>query len=129
VIIDAFVFDLGGCYIVLEFNGWRPWVTMDRRKKTMSFENNVCTDRRKGHRVQDRNLPASLQGIIQDMDVDGEESLPIVGQQGDSVFREKELEHILSKHPSIFQSRRGLSPHRCHDHAINLQHNSNSISG
>jgi hypothetical protein len=62
------------------------------------------------------------------MDVDGEESLPIVGQQGDSFFEEKELEHILSKHPSIFQSRRGLSPHRCHHHSINLQLNSNSTS-
>jgi hypothetical protein len=29
------------------------------------------------------------------MDVDREESLPIVGQQRDSFFEEKELEHIL----------------------------------
>jgi hypothetical protein len=64
------------------------------------------------------------------MDVDGEESLPIVGQQRDSFLKKKRLSTslFLSKHPSTFQSRRGLSPHRCRNHAINLQLNRNSTS-
>lgn len=129
-VVDAYVLDLGGVDIILgvEWLETLGKTTTDWRKKTMSFESNGRMVTLKGYRVQDCNQTAALQGLIRDIVTDGDEVSPKTEQPGASRGGEA-LEHLLNnRHPSVFQKRKGLPPHRSHDHAIILQPDSKPVS-